>query len=222
MNILCHWILYSDGGVGVSVKSFSKSSLQIWNKSRGLGSGMAALERIAGSGEGKNSGESKVWLDAYTRTPILLTGRTSKAVTKTQRKAVLLKLNLAHIRACFLAPASPPCTLWCSHPILHPCLFFFFCFSYFDKYPKRKLDAQPQFSAISFFVLCIPFFYLLSFPVSRLWLPDQAADGSGWRSLSACLGGGSWPHSHMRCLRSLHLCSAWQWGKKRAKTMWNE
>ena len=59
-------------------------------------------------------------------------------------------------------------------------------------------------------------FALLPFPlsaviscVSRLWLPDQAADGSGRRSLGACLGGGSRPHSYMRCLRSLHLCSAW-------------
>lgn len=92
-------------------------------------------------------------------------------------------------------------------------LFFFF-----DQYPERKLEAEYHFILLLSFFSCS--FSLPPFAISavisclsRLWLPDQAADGSGRRSAGACLGGGSRPHSHMWCLWSLHLCSAWQWGK---------
>lgn len=51
-------------------KSFSKTILQISNKSRSLGwdgADMGGLEGIAGRGE--NSAEKKVWLNAYIHTP---------------------------------------------------------------------------------------------------------------------------------------------------------
>ena len=133
--------------------------------------------------------------------------------------------------ACFLAPSksaalslfflllslmqSPPFLIHAQSP-----LFLFFLWSISKKEVRAWTSVLPpsqlffflsprslSFSAFSFAVISC---------VSRLWLPDQAADESGRRSGGACPRGGSRPHSHMRCLRSLRLCSAWQWGKMRA------
>lgn len=93
---------------------------------------------------------------------------------------------------------------------------------------QKEVKAQTSVPFISFYFfsppapLSPPFFLCLFFAViscaPRLWLPDQATDGSGRRASGACPRGGSWPHSHMWCLRSLRLRSAWQWGKMR----WDE
>lgn len=58
-----------------------------------------------------------------------------------------------------------------------------------------------------------PLFSFPSFPACRLRLPDQAADGSGGGEAGARPGGRSRPDGHMRRLRSLRLCPAWQRGE---------
>lgn len=122
-----------------------------------------------------------------------------------------LKLNLAHIRACFLAPSKSienSLSLSLSSP-----LFCFFLWTI----SKKEVGAW---RAVLTCLILLLFLYLLFAVISsvhRLWLPDQAADGSGRRALGACPGGGSWPHGHMWCLWSLRLCSARQWGKMRTE-----
>lgn len=132
-------------------------------------------------------------------------------------KLHLWKLNLAHIRACFLTSSKsivhslfPFSILWCSHPFLYPRSNLFFCLCSLIDIQKGSLGLISFFSSCFFSPLYLCLLFAVISCVSRPWLPDQAADGSGRRSLGACLGGGSRPHRHMRCLRSLHLCSAWQ------------
>lgn len=56
-------------------------------------------------GHGWNSGKRKVWLNAYIKPPLLLRERDQSLRPSLNAKLHLLKLNLAHIMACFLAPS---------------------------------------------------------------------------------------------------------------------
>lgn len=54
---------------------------------------MGGLKRIAGRGDMVEFRGTKVWLNTYIRTPLILRGKTSKAVTKTKRKATFIKIK---------------------------------------------------------------------------------------------------------------------------------
>lgn len=139
----------------MQAKSFSKTILQ---KSRGLGcEGGWFREDCRKRGYGENSGEKKVWLNACIKTPLLLKEKDQRLRPSLNAKLHLLKLNLAHIMACFLAPSKStvhslslvlsPMQSPLSSSILKP-LFLSFLF---HQYPKRKLELEQQCSPISFF-----------------------------------------------------------------------
>lgn len=105
-------------------------------------------------------------------------------------KPHLLRLNLAHIRVCFLAPSkSEVLSLFFffsliqsphSSSTLKPLSLFFF-----ERYPKRKLELEDQRSLISFI------FSLLSFPVCAGfgYLTRQLMALAGGRLVLALEGG---------------------------------
>ncbi len=96
--------------------------------------------------------------------------------------------------------------MWCNTVLFSPSpsLHFLFISGSFDQRPATGFWA----SSIT------PLVFPVS-PFGRFWLPDQAADGTGRRPAGARAGGGSRPHRHLRCLRSMCFCFAWKRGKSR-------
>lgn len=121
------------------------------------GGDMGGLERIAGRWDGVEfRGRIKYGWMHILELPSSWEEKHQRLWPRLNAKLHLLKLNLAHIRACFLAPSKsmvhslslPPSLM--QSPLPSSTLQPFFL-SLFDQYPKRKFEAQYQFSLILFF-----------------------------------------------------------------------
>lgn len=194
----------------MQTESISKTTLQIPNKSRGLGcdgGDLGGLEGIAGRGDmDRFQGERK-----YDWMHILKLPSPRKTTIKDcdhglNAKPHLLKLNLAHIMACFWPPVNPQCTLFFLFLSLIQSPFPssmpkppFLSFP-FDQYPEGKLGLEHQCSliSISFLLLFLSFpwsffssFSLLSFPVCPGfgYLTRQLMGLAGGRLVLALEGG---------------------------------